>query len=135
MNVEWQGINGEQYFNDPVHGWLKRLPFGDTVPRDAVYACGTEANLFWGKTAFAGSVYLLNDFIAYKLIYATPCDPPCALSPQTHLDVCLEYVVYRVEKATRKMPVENREAFLQKVYALKQEFATGVDKLLSEVQQ
>ena len=135
MKVEWQEIDGEHYFNDPARGWLKKVLLNTIVPANAVYACGTENDIFWNETSYAGSEYTLHDLSTWGIVYGVPCDPPCTMTPQTSLDVCLEYVVYRVNKVAKKLQPEAREAFLQKVYALKQQFAFGVDKLMQEVQK
>ena len=42
--------------------------------------------------------------------------------------------MYRVNKVAKGLEPEAREAFLQKVYVLKQQFALDVDKLMQEVQ-
>lgn len=129
MKVEWQEINGEQYFNDPVAGWLKKVPSTCRIPEGALFmdeSYGPQKE--WILTDEAGSPQRFS-----LLKYAVRCDPPCTLTPQVSLDVCLEYVSYRVSKATKGMQPEVKEAFLQKVFALKQTFALEVEKLLSEV--
>ena len=130
MKVDWQEIDGEYYFNDPVHGWLKKLPRDETpVPFEALFT-SVHDSLGWDRTTEPG-VLMQNTYWLFE--YVVPCDPPCTLTPQVSLDVCLEYVGYKVSKATKGMQPEVKEAFLQKVYALKQTFALEVDKLLNEV--
>lgn len=128
MKVEWQEIDGEQYFNDPMHGWLKRLRRLEVIPDTALSTMVDEPEDKFDPTLCPGTVYDIR-----QLDYAIPCDPPCTLTPQVSLDVCLEYVSYKVSKATKGMQPEVKEVFLQKVYALKQTFALEVEKLLGEV--
>lgn len=127
MRVEWQEIDGEQYHNNPDRGWMKRVPVGWPIPKGAFY--NIPGGCAWELSEFVGSE------VGTTVLYAVPCDPPCTMTPQTSLDVCLEYVVYRVNKAAKGLPPEAREAFLQTVYALKQQFAMDVDKLMQEVQK
>lgn len=131
MKVEWQEINGEQYFNDPKAGWLKNLKkTHDPIPSNALVLSIIKDVDEWEPTVEPGKA--LSKTPSF-LLYSIPCDPPCTLTPQVSLDVCLEYVSYKVSKATKGMQPEVKEAFLRKVYALKQTFALEVEKLLDEV--
>jgi len=127
MKTEWKEIDGEHYYNCPDRGWLKKVHTGCVIPKHALY--NVPGGPVWLPTEFAGSR------AGAVVMYAVLCDPPCTMTPQTSLDVCLEYVVYRVNKVAKGLEPEAREAFLQKVYALKQQFALDVDKSMQEVQK